>query len=231
VLIIVTETIYTGKNKRDGAMNEKSTKTKQCQQPLIQEGRMPIDIVSASFVCCSDSSRLLRCVYTKEGKSYIERMHTNSRSIDRCIAVHDSVRHIKPKVLNRMIRRIKERFAPEHPIFHACVSIPGMDISNPEQCRSQCIRALNRSGIQCYAIHGMEQGDNGNWHFHIDYQGSFRSFWSVYRRTGLMYHKFPNDRHEMFEIDGNKVLGFNTTLKYNLQKHHPNKRDYVFVQI
>jgi len=202
-----------------------------------QTSLVSFDGVYSSKKGCSAKHRHSRCVYTNEGykQDEMESIHTQFTSVSRCIEKSYEHKHINKGLLNKQIDRIWAFFLAEVAIYHACVAIKGFDVSNPEGYRQACIRALNRSGIKRFVIFGLEPGDNGIWHFHIVYQGSFRSYWSVFHRTGMSYHKFKNDRKEFIELNSeamdNEPMGFHATVKYCLEKHHANKRNYIRVNI
>lgn len=185
------------------------------------------------------------CVYTHISNGYTEKemaeMHQTAFSAARAIEKYCQHRTIAAKILNRQVRRIWQQFDSSKPLRHASVTIKGMDISKPEECQQACIKALRHSGIEMYCIFGMEKGDNGIWHFHIVFQGSFRGYWQVFHRTGMSYHVFPDEkpRNEMYDLvelkeEGkykDRIIGIHPTIKYNIENHHPNKRNYIIRKI
>lgn len=184
------------------------------------------------------------CVYTLYSNGYTEKemeeMHQTGISPARAIEKYYQKRPIAPMRLNQQIRRIWDHFDHTKPIRHASVTIKGMDISKPDDCQEACMKALAHSGIGSYVIFGMDRGDNGIYHFHIAFQGSFRRYNHVLERTGMSYHVFKDEkpRNEYIDIielteEGSmhkdRIIGFHATMKYNLEMHHPNSRNYIKV--
>jgi len=153
---------------------------------------------------------VLKGMIEREGKTYltIEWMRISSCPIDE-------------KSLNRACNLMYSHFNPEEPIIHITITKQGIvEVSDADKLRLEGKKALNRAGVKCGFIFGMDIGLEGSVHFHALVQGYLKSYKHVLNRTGWGYHRFEEDRRDYLE-------DFIPTVKYCLEKPKPNKKAYL----